>query len=127
MTAAHNDANADAKGYEADIGSAEMTSMGIYFVVLATLFFSTLGGLFMYFRYETALAIDSRIGVVESQELKAIRAEDQKKLGGIDAAMQAAASEYKAPVATQAPTETVPAPAETAPTPAAPAAPTPDH
>lgn len=122
MTAAHNDANADAKGYEADIGSAEMTSMGIYFVVLATLFFSTLGGLYMYFRYETALTIDARIGVVESQELKAIRAEDQKNLGGIDAAMQAAASEYKAPVAaTPTPTPT-PAPVET-PSPVAPPAP----
>ncbi len=112
MTAAHNDANAVAKGYEADIGSAEMTSVGIYFVVLATLFFTTLGGLYMYFRYETAMVIDARIGVVESQELKAIRAEDQKNLGGIDAAMQAAATEYKAPApATTPPTTTEPPPA----------------
>jgi len=121
MTAAHT-ANADAKGYEADIGSAEMTSMGIYFVVLATLFFSTLGGLYMYFRYETALTIDARIGVVESQELKAIRAEDQKNLAGIDAAMQAAAAEYKAPVAA-APTAATPTEPAPAPTPAAPAHP----
>ena len=119
MTAAHNDANADAKGYEADIGSAEMTSVGIYFVVLATLFFSTLGGLYMYFRYEAALTIDARIGVVESQELKALRAEDQKNLGGIEAAMQAAASEYKAPVAA------APAPVETAPSTVTPPAETP--
>jgi len=127
MTAAHNDANADAKGYEADIGSAEMTSVGIYFVVLATLFFSTLGGLYMYFRYETALAIDSRIGVVESQELKAIRAEDQKNLGGIDAAMQAAASEYKAPVAAPAPDAAASPATPTELTPPAPTPPAPAH
>ena len=105
MTAAHNDANAEAKGYEADIGSAEMTSIGIYFVVLVTFFFTTIGGLFMYFRYEAALTINARIGVVESQDLQAIRAADQAALGGIDKAMSAAASEYRAP----APAAAVPA------------------
>ena len=131
MTAAHNDANADAKGYESDIGSSEMTSMGIYFVVLSTLFFSTLGGLYMYFRYETALAIDARIGVVESQELKAIRAADQQALGGIDAAMAAAASEYKAPTPAPAAEQPAPAvdgaPASVIPVPSSTATPVPAH
>lgn len=111
---AHSHASTGEKGYEADIASSEMTTVGLYGFVLAAIFFSTLGGLYMYFRFASAAAVDARIGVVENQDLKAKRAADQKALGGIDAAMKSIAGEYKAP----APVVAAPA---AAPTPEAPA------
>ena len=117
---AHSHASTVEKGYEADIASSEMTTVGLYGLVLAVLFFSTLGGLFMYFRFASAAAVDSRIGVVENQDLKAKRAADQKALGGIDAAMKSVAGEYTVPAPVAAPAPAAPA-APVAP----PAAPTP--
>lgn len=122
---AHSHASTGEKGYEADIESSEMTTVGLYGFLLAVIFFSTLGGLYMYFRFASAAAVDSRIGVVENQDLKAKRAADQQALGGIDAAMKSIAGEYKAPapVAPAPPAEApAVAPAAEAP-PAAPAAP----
>ncbi len=114
---AHSHASTGEKGYEADIASSEMTTVGLYGLVLAVVFFSTLGGLYMYFRFASAAAVDARIGVVESQDLNAKRAADQKALSGIDAAMKSVAGEYTvpapvappAPVAVEAPAAVVPA------------------
>jgi hypothetical protein len=108
---AHSHASTGEKGYEADIASSEMTTVGLYGFVLAAVFFSTLGGLYMYFRHASAAAVDARIGVVESQDLKAKRAADQKALGGIDAAMKTIAGEYTAPVAAPIPVAAPAAPA----------------
>jgi hypothetical protein len=125
---AHSHASTGEKGYEADIASSEMTTVGLYGFVLAVVFFSTLGGLYMYFRHASAAAVDARIGVVENQDLKAKRAADQKALGGIDAAMKSVAGEYTvpAPVAAPAPAA-VPAAEAPVTAPAAAPAPAPAH
>lgn len=82
-------------GYEPDVKSSDMVTVGIYFVVLASLFYITVGGLFMYFRYEADQHIERVVGRAATTELTERRAEDQKALGTIDEAMKATAAELK--------------------------------
>lgn len=82
-------------GYEPDVKSSEMMTVGIYFVVLASLFFATVGGLFMYFRYEADQHIQAVVGEVQSPELQQRREADKESLKTIDAAMKAVATELK--------------------------------
>ena len=82
-------------GYEPDVKSSDMVTVGIYFVVLVTLFYVTVGGLFMYFRYEADQHIDKVVGKAPTAELAERRAEDQKALSTIDDGMKAVAAELK--------------------------------
>jgi hypothetical protein len=81
------------KGYEPDVKSSEMTTLGIYFVLLAGLFFTTLAGLYMYFRYEAAQHIEATIGAAPTVELDKARAAAKTSLSNIDDAMKAVAAE----------------------------------
>ncbi len=81
------------KGYEPDVKSSDMTTVGLYFVVLTVLFFVTVGGLYLYFRYEAAAKIEERIGSAPTVELDKNRAAARTQLGNIDEAMKAVSTE----------------------------------
>ncbi len=83
------------KGYEPDVKSSDMTTVGIYFVVLTGLFFMTVGGLYLYFRYEAQQKIDERIGSAPTVEIDKNRAAAKAQLGNIEEAMKAVATESK--------------------------------
>ena len=61
----------------------------------AGLFFLTVGGLYLYFRYEAAAKIEERIGSAPSVELDKSRAAAKAQLGNLDEAMKAVATESK--------------------------------
>lgn len=94
-TAAPDMTDEHEKGYEPDVKSSEMTTVGIYFVVLVGLFYLTVAGLYLYFRYEAAAKVDERIGAAPTVELNKYRAEASAQLGNIDEAMKAIAGESK--------------------------------
>ena len=91
---AHAAHGAGGEGYEADMTGATPGVVAAYIVVLSAVFFATLGGLYMYFRYEVDQELQRKVYSVESPELKALRAKEEAALKGkIDAAMKKIATE----------------------------------
>jgi hypothetical protein len=94
----HDGHDSGEKGYDPDVGNKEMLTVGIYFVVLATAFFSSLGGLFLFFRYEADQELDkkARSNNAQTQKVRdvdaAAVAEARAKL---DAAMQQAVKDLQ--------------------------------
>jgi CBS domain containing-hemolysin-like protein len=88
-------------GYEPDVQSSSMVTIGIYFVVLTTLFFGCLGALFMYFRWEADQELERKVATLENKALKDLHANEEavlagKKLDGQGAATAIDASMKKA-------------------------------
>ncbi len=81
-------------GYEPDVQSKQMTTIGIYFVTLTALFFGCVFGLFVYFRYETDMAIARK--VVPNPVMQEGRSAAQGKLAPVPSAMQAITAEQAA-------------------------------
>ena len=88
--------DASALPYEPDVKSSDMVTVGIYFVVLTTLLFAVMGGLYLYFRQAAAEHMQLRIGAAPNTELEERRAADQAALGDIEGAIEAIAAESRA-------------------------------
>jgi hypothetical protein len=89
----HDGHDSGEKGYDPDVGNKQMLTVGIYFVVLATAFFSSLGGLFLFFRYEADQELD-RKAAHNNAQTEQVRAVDTAAVTAaaskLDAAMQQA-------------------------------------
>ena len=70
-------------GYEPDIDDRGARTIIVYIVVVSTLFFSCLGGLFVYFRYEADREIARKVLTVDSPALKALRQREAAELSGM--------------------------------------------
>lgn len=93
----HHEPGAGGEGYEADMTSGAPGVVGMYIVVLSAVFFATVGGIYMYFRYETDQELQRKVYSVESEELKKLRAEESAALEGkIDQAMKQVVKEIAA-------------------------------
>jgi hypothetical protein len=94
----HDHAPSGDKGYEADVGSKELGTVGIYFVVLTSLFFAALVGLFMYFRYEADLELERKVAGVRIDIRESRKADDDKVKaisGTLDASMKRTVEEWQ--------------------------------
>lgn len=114
--------NAAGTGYEPDVEGRGLLTLLVYIVVLAAMFFGTLGALFVYFRWETDQEIHRKVNTYESPELKDLRSREDQQLQQLDQAIKATAQSLGA-TTPKAPTS--PGPAASPPTNVAPPQPLP--
>jgi hypothetical protein len=69
-------------GFEPDIDDEGAGAILIYVVVISALFFASLGGLFIYFRWEADTEISRKVLTVDSDALKELHAREQAQLQG---------------------------------------------
>lgn len=91
----HNEHGTSNKGYEEDVSAAGMGTLAAYVVVLSTFFFVSLGGLYMYFKWESARELQRKVANYEDPALKKLRADEAEKLKGVDKAINDVAGAIK--------------------------------
>lgn len=91
----HEGAYAAGELYEPDMGGSQPMIIFAYIVVLSAAFFLSLGGLYMYFKWEAQTEIERKVRVLESPALENLRNEEAAQLQGIDKAMTDVAKEYQ--------------------------------
>jgi hypothetical protein len=87
------------KGYEEDVNSKDLVTVGIYFVVLTSMFFACLMGLFMYFRWEADNELNTKVlsERIDMRDARKADAEKYKAVGAtIDASMKRTVEEWQA-------------------------------
>lgn len=94
--AQHEGAYAAGELYEPDMGGNQPLIIFTYIAVLSTAFFFSLGGLYMYFKWEAEAEIDRKVRSLENPALQELRAEEDTRLQDIDNAMEAVAKQYQA-------------------------------
>ncbi len=90
----HEGAYAAGELYEPDMGGSQPMIIFTYIAVLSAAFFLSLGGLYMYFKWEAQTELDRKVRSLESPALQQLRSEEHARLEGIDKAMEAVASQY---------------------------------
>ncbi|MFZ9888000.1 MAG: hypothetical protein ACO3JL_10900 [Myxococcota bacterium] len=90
----HDGAFAAGEKYEPDMGGSQPVVIFSYIAVLSVAFFITLGGLFMYFKWEAAAELERKVDTLGTPALDQLRQQEQTGLQNIDAAMKAVAQEY---------------------------------
>jgi hypothetical protein len=87
------------KGYEEDVGSKDLVTVGIYFVVLTSMFFACLMGLFMYFRWEADNELNGKVlsERIDMRDARKADADKYKAVGAnLDASMKRTVEEWQA-------------------------------
>lgn len=93
--AQHEGAYAAGELYEPDMGGNQPIILFTYIAVLTAAFFLSLGGLYMYFKWEAEAELERKVRSLESPALQELRGEEETRLKGIDSAMEAVANQYK--------------------------------
>lgn len=91
----HEGAYAAGELYEPDMGGSQPMIIFTYIAVLSAAFFVSLGGLYMYFKWEAQAELERKVRSIESPALQQLRAEEAERLKGIDAAIDAVAKQYQ--------------------------------
>jgi hypothetical protein len=90
----HEGAYAAGELYEPDMGGNQPMIIFSYIIVLSTAFFLSLGGLYMYFKWEAQTEIERKVRAPESPALQQLRAEEATQLRDIGRAMEQVAREH---------------------------------
>lgn len=99
---AHIKPGAGGDDYEEDLTGSTPGVIAAYVAFLALVFFVTVGGLYMYFRWETERELERKIYSVEPSELNELREQEEQVLTrpkdgmAIDQAIKALVKEVKA-------------------------------
>lgn len=93
--AQHEGAYAAGELYEPDMGGNQPMIIFTYIAVLSAAFFLSLGGLYMYFKWEAEAELERKVRTLDSPALIQLRGEEATRLQGIDGAMDAVAKQYQ--------------------------------
>lgn len=93
--AQHEGAYAAGELYEPDMGGSQPMILFTYIAVLTAAFFLSLGGLYMYFKWEAQTELERKVRSIESPALEQLRTEEAARLQGIESAMDAVAKQYQ--------------------------------